>query len=473
MADADFTLTEGIDPTGVFPSAYATVLLQLVREAVPNPYRGMLIYSAATPAVTGAYAWHKRCIWIKTDDWTFYFYDDDAGSWESLFSTLPADSVTTAMLRDGAVTLAKLAVGAGTAGQIIRVNAGATALEFVNVTDAIAAGTLAPAKLVPSGTNGHILWTTGGVATWASLTTILGTVAAGTFPVTVLASPGASSLGKFLVANSAGVLGWVTFDLNLVQPSGSVNPDMLVPGTAGQFLVTKSGSTQWGTAGDLPDNSIPLAKLVGGSSGYTLRMVGSTPQWAASSEISAYVVFDGTIGTSTLAIVSANTTTDEITFSGPHALTDGQVCWLQSGASGLTGLTPVNTVTPVAGTYYFKSTGATSGTLHSTKAGALDGSGRVDITATGTGNLEFWDSDPLKKSFNVDGVIRLGLGIYYVDFTSALADANYAATFSTARSVEGRVYTKLTETAGMYVEFWREVGSSNHDNERISAVVIG
>lgn len=282
MADEDFTFTEGIDPTSVFAAGQASVLLQLIREAVPNPYRGMLIYGASTPATSGDYAWQKRCVWVKTDDWTFYYFNDDLGSWESLFAAIPDDSITTAMLGDGIVTLAKLAVGAGTAGQIVRINSGATGFEFVAPADAIPAGALAVTKLA-AGANDTVLMTVSGVVGWQSLASKIASTLTASAILTpaMFTSPGAASYARFLSATPAGALGWTSFNLNTMQAEGSVNVDMLAPGANGKMLVSVGGVAVWGSAADLPNGSIPLARLVAGTNTHVLTMEGGVPVWKA------------------------------------------------------------------------------------------------------------------------------------------------------------------------------------------------
>lgn len=283
MADEDFTFTEGIDPTSVFAAGQASVLLQLIREAVPNPYRGMLIYGATTPATSGDYAWQKRCVWVKTDDWTFYYFNDDLGSWESLFAAIPDDTITTAMLGDGIVTLTKLAVGAGVAGQIVRINAGATGFEFVAPADAIPAGALAVTKLA-AGANDTVLMTVSGTVGWQSFASKLASTLTASPILTpaMFTPPGASTYGKYLRTAPDNTLEWTAFDLNTAQATGSVNVDMLAPGDNGQFLLTIGGNVTWGNASNLAALSIPVSKLEAGADGEVLTVVSGAPTWSAS-----------------------------------------------------------------------------------------------------------------------------------------------------------------------------------------------
>ena len=55
---------EGIDPTSTF-GGYASVLLQLIREAKPSSTYGMILFDTTAPDVTGANAWRKRSIWVS------------------------------------------------------------------------------------------------------------------------------------------------------------------------------------------------------------------------------------------------------------------------------------------------------------------------------------------------------------------------------------------------------------------------
>lgn len=141
-------LTEGADPSGTW-GAYATLLLQMIRQATPASLYGFIIESEETPPVTGADAWRKRCIWKKISTQRLYYYNNDAGSWDNIENLFPDMGVPD----DGSVTLAKLAVG-GSPRYVLRIENGGAALEFVAPTALFNAGEIPLTLLAGSGSSG-------------------------------------------------------------------------------------------------------------------------------------------------------------------------------------------------------------------------------------------------------------------------------------------------------------------------------
>lgn len=127
----DYTFDEGIDPTSTW-GVYASVLLQLIRQAKPNSYRGSIIYSDTTPTVTGDYEWHKRCLWIKTtapNAWHVFAYDNDLASWVDVSAGIGAGAINDeAQIADNTIPLSKLKISAITR-SLLQVNASGNALE--------------------------------------------------------------------------------------------------------------------------------------------------------------------------------------------------------------------------------------------------------------------------------------------------------------------------------------------------------
>lgn len=152
-------LVEGADPTATW-GAYATLLLQMIRQATPASLYGFIIESEETPPVTGADVWRKRCLWKKISTQRLYYYNNNAGSWDNLENLFPDMGVPD----DGSVTLAKFAVD-GAARAVLRVDTGGVALEFVAPTALFNAGEIPLSLLAGSGSSGAgyiILTDTGG-----------------------------------------------------------------------------------------------------------------------------------------------------------------------------------------------------------------------------------------------------------------------------------------------------------------------
>lgn len=141
-------LVEGANPTATW-GAYATLLLQLIRQATPGSLYGFIIESEETPPVTGSDAWRKRCLWKKISTQRLYYYNNDAGSWDNIEDLFPEMGVPD----DGSVTLAKLAVG-GDPRYVLRIENGGAALEFVAPTALFNAGEIPLSLLAGTGTSG-------------------------------------------------------------------------------------------------------------------------------------------------------------------------------------------------------------------------------------------------------------------------------------------------------------------------------
>jgi len=268
----EYVFDPGIDPTATF-GGYASVLLQLIELAVPNAIRGMVIYSEDEPATTGQptgyptdwYAWQKRCVWIRPSTGELFVYKEGL-SWQAVeFGT---NSINGTSIIDGTITIDKLAP-TGAARQLIQINAGETAWEFVDPANIFSTGTVDPTYLIP-GTNGQVLITVAGAATWTTFNSayILNLIANGDIPVEKLA---AGAPNTVLQTNSSGDVSWQALgtvlgpatlpvttltrtggyayavsrvnSANTAVEWGNVDPSVITPGTAGQVLLTNSGGT--------------------------------------------------------------------------------------------------------------------------------------------------------------------------------------------------------------------------------------
>jgi hypothetical protein len=194
MALNSNAFVEGIDPTGTF-GGYASVLLQLIRQALPSSTYGMVLYDSATPNVAGANAWRQRCVWLDMTDTAKpvakIYRTTGSPGWVSVNSLISNNTITTAMIQNAAVTLAKLSVSGGAANQLIRVNAGATAFEFVNFLDMVTAGIIPISSLktstLPPGELRVAAGDVTGGAAWYTIGTMLNSATPGSMDLTVIA----------------------------------------------------------------------------------------------------------------------------------------------------------------------------------------------------------------------------------------------------------------------------------------------
>lgn len=207
------------------------------------------------------------------------------GTWSQLTST----DVSSAFA-DASIPAAKINIGSGTEGQVIKIVSGVatfsdesgtgaspvtssvsgtvsaftasqrrifhsdgttaggvwTQLSALDVTGAFAAASIGAGILTP-GTNGQVLTTSGGVATWAApaTTALVGTATAGTavaFPSgsrRILHSDGSTAGGTWDQLSALDVTG--------AFAAASIGAGLLTPGTAGQVLTTSGGVATWAT----------------------------------------------------------------------------------------------------------------------------------------------------------------------------------------------------------------------------------
>lgn len=258
---------EGIDPTSTF-GGYASVLLQLIRQAQPSSTYGMVLFDNTAPDVTGANAWRKRCIWLDLTNPalpTVNVYRTSAPGWVNVNNIIGANTITTAMIQNAAVTLAKLSVSGGTANQLIRVNATATAFEFVSLASLVTVGSILPAAIsgiaVLPGTFRVLGNLNGGTTTWYHPDQVVQGVSDAIIDVAQIAPSGITSArSRFITTRTADVTAdWRYFDPNVDILSGAMNGNRVT------------------------DNTLPVSKIIpGATEGSLLAVVGGTPDWIPS-----------------------------------------------------------------------------------------------------------------------------------------------------------------------------------------------
>lgn len=254
---------EGIDPTSTF-GGYASVLLQLIRQAQPSSTYGMILFDTATPDVTGANAWRKRCLWLNLTDPalpTVNVYRESAPGWVNVQAIIPANTITTAMIQNAAVTLAKLSTSGGAANQLIRVNATATAFEFVSLSSLVVNGSINVGSLITTGIPAgqfRMAATYGpGVANWYTAQNVIDNLSNAAISTDLIATaPAATARSQFLSTRTGDPFStWRYFDPSVDILAASVNGDRLInntlpiakiiPATGNAVLMTTGGVVDW------------------------------------------------------------------------------------------------------------------------------------------------------------------------------------------------------------------------------------
>ena len=270
---------EGIDPSATF-GGYASVLLQLIRQAQPSSTYGMILFDTTAPAVTGANAWRKRCIWIDltvpgTPTVNVYKEGGSPG-WANVQSVIPNNTITTAMIQNAAVTLAKLSVSGGTANQLIRVNGTGTAFEFVSLASLVTAGSIPVGSLITTGIPAGQLRFAGvvgpGTATWYDAQQIINALANAAIGADLIApAPITSTRSKMLTTRTADTFAtWRYFEPNVDILNDTMNGSKLQAGTVGPERIYSTG---------VPD-------------GYLLGKVAGVPDWVAAPSVTTKFVMD-------------------------------------------------------------------------------------------------------------------------------------------------------------------------------------
>ena len=270
---------EGIDPSGTF-GGYASVLLQLIRQAQPSSTYGMILFDTATPDVTGANAWRKRCIWVNltvpgTPTVNVYKEGGSPG-WSNVQALIPPDTIEAAMIKNAAVTLAKLSVSGGTANQLIRVNGTGTAFEFVSLASLVTTGSIPVGSLITTGIPATQLRFAGvvgpGTATWYDAQQIINALAEASIGSDLIApAPITSTRSKLLTTRTADTFAtWRYFEPNVDILNDTMNGSKLQAGTVGPERLYSTG---------IPD-------------GWILSKVAGVPDWVAPTAVTTAFVMD-------------------------------------------------------------------------------------------------------------------------------------------------------------------------------------
>ena len=258
------TFIEGIDPSATF-GGYASVLLQLIRQAIPSSTYGMILFDTTTPDVTGSNAWRKTCIWLDLTNPNLptlnVYKEGGSPGWINVNNIIGNNAIVAAMISSNAVTLAKLSTAGGTANQLIRVNAVGNAFEFVSLSNLVTAGSIPVGSLVTSGipaTQFRLAGTTGpGTAAWYPSTAIIDNLPDGYIGADYLtAAPAATSRSQFMTTRLGDpYAAWRYFDPTNDLQTNAMNGDRvtnytlalskIIPATADSLLVTSGGVVDW------------------------------------------------------------------------------------------------------------------------------------------------------------------------------------------------------------------------------------
>jgi len=257
---------EGIDPTSTF-GGYASVLLQLVREAYPSSTYGMVLFDTTAPDVLGSNAWRKTCIWLDLTNPNIptvnVYKEGTSPGWVNVNNIIGNGAITTAMIANGAVTLPKLSVSGGAALQLIRVNATNAAFEFVSLASLVTVGSIPVGSLITTGIPPGELRFAGvfgpTTANWIQPIQIINALVDGSINPDLLGVPGAlTSRSQFLTARTADTFAnYRYFEPNVDILAAAMNGNRLTDFTTSVSKISPGAATE----------------------GSYLRIVGGVPDW--------------------------------------------------------------------------------------------------------------------------------------------------------------------------------------------------
>jgi hypothetical protein len=297
---------EGIDPTSTF-GGYASVLLQLIRQAIPSSTYGMILFDTTAPDVTGSNAWRKTCLWLSLAnpaEPALYVYKTSSPGWVNINDIISPNSITTAMIQNNAVTLAKLSVAGGAANQLIRVNAGVTGFEFVSLSSLVTAGSIPVGSLITTGIPGgqfRLAGTYGpGLANWYTAENVIDNIPTGYIPTDLIApAPGSTSRSKFITSRTGDTFGtWRFLEPNIDILNDTLSGGKLQNGTVAPIKIESAG---------IPD-------------GYLLSKVGGVPDWVAPTTVAGIVASKQVVQVTPLP--AANTPVNVITYAATGGKAD-------------------------------------------------------------------------------------------------------------------------------------------------------
>jgi hypothetical protein len=229
----------------------------------------MILFDTTAPDVTGTNAWRKTCIWLNlvvpSTPTVNVYREGGSPGWINVNNIIGNGVIVTAMIANLAVTIAKLSPAGGTANQLIRVNAGATAFEFVSLSSLVTTGSIPIGSLITTGIPAgqfRFAATYGpGVANWYTAQNVIDNLANASIPTDLLSPAGAAtSRSQFLTARTADTFAtYRYFEPNVDMLNATMNGSKLQDATVGPEKIYSTG--------------VP--------NGYLLSKVSGVPDWVA------------------------------------------------------------------------------------------------------------------------------------------------------------------------------------------------
>jgi len=226
----------GLDLASLPSAATNAQIQQALVQANPASGLGIVIYQSTTPDVA-TYTEYATFLWINTSTGELKYWNGTSWQLVSGFATIA----------DASVTVAKLSPSGGAALQLIRINAGGTAFEFVNPADLFSANSFPLNKLVNASGAGYVPYSDGsGVYTSSLLTTLINTwLTTANIPNTRVIDVAGVGLPNQVayIADTFNALGYAYVESLLRNNQTPTNKLQFAAGSAGKFAKVNVSGT--------------------------------------------------------------------------------------------------------------------------------------------------------------------------------------------------------------------------------------
>ena len=226
----------GLDLASLPSAATNAQIQQALVQANPASGLGIIIYQSTTPDVA-TYTEYATFLWINTTTGELKYWNGTSWQLVSGFATIA----------DASVTVAKLSPTGGAALQLIRINAGGTAFEFVNPADLFSTNSFPLNRLVNAIDAGYVPYSDGsGVYTSALLATLIDTwLATANIPNTRVIDVAGVGLPNQVayIADTFNALGYAYVEALLRNNQTPTNKLQFAAGSAGKFAKVNVSGT--------------------------------------------------------------------------------------------------------------------------------------------------------------------------------------------------------------------------------------
>ena len=225
-------------------------------QANPASGLGIIIYQSTTPDVA-TYTEYATFLWINTTTGELKYWNGTSWQLVSGFATIA----------DASVTVAKLSPTGGAALQLIRINAGGTAFEFVNPADLFSTNSLPLNRLVNAIGAGYVPYSDGsGVYTSSLLATLINTwLTTANIPNTRVIDVAGVGLPNQVayIADTFNALSYGYVESLLRANQTPTNKLQYTAGLAGKWLKVNAGGTDIEGATEAPGGKAAVVKYTG------------------------------------------------------------------------------------------------------------------------------------------------------------------------------------------------------------------